>query len=60
MLTITLSEATNLIARTKAEAENGNLLGVIMPSGKRLRDCTGEYLSQLGQEMQKLGFQLGH
>jgi hypothetical protein len=58
ILTITLSEATNLLARTKAEAENGKLLGVIMPNGKRLRDCTGEYLTQLGRAMQELGYRL--
>jgi hypothetical protein len=45
-LTITLSEAKELIARTEAEAKRANLLGVIMPNGKPLKDCTGEYLGQ--------------
>jgi len=58
-LTITLSEARELVARTKAEAKRANLLGVIMPNGKPLKDCTGEYLGQLGQAMQELGFRLG-
>jgi hypothetical protein len=58
-LTLTLSEAKELIARTEAEAKRANLLGVIMPNGKPLKDCTGEYLGQLGQAMQELGFRLG-
>jgi hypothetical protein len=58
-LTLTLSEAKELIARTEAEAKRANLLGVIMPNGKLLKDCTGEYLGQLGQAMQELGFRLG-
>jgi hypothetical protein len=58
-VTITLSEAKELIARTEAGAKQENLLGVIMPNGKRLKDCTGEYLGQLGRAMQDLGFRLG-
>ena len=58
-LTLTLSEAKELIARTEAEAKRANLLGVIMPNGKPLKDCTGEYLGQLGQAMQELEFRLG-
>jgi hypothetical protein len=57
-LTITLSEAKELIARTEAEAKRANLLGVIMPNGKPLKDCTGEYLAQLGRAMQELGYRL--
>ena len=58
MLTITLSEAKELMARTEAGAKKGNLLGVIMPNGKPMGDCTGEYIDQLGQAMQELGFRL--
>jgi hypothetical protein len=58
MLPITLSEAKDLIARTEAGAKEGNLFGVIMPNGKPLKDCTGEYLHQLGQAMQELGFRM--
>jgi hypothetical protein len=58
-VTITLSEAKELIARTEAGAKQENLLGVIMPNGKPLKDCTREYLGQLGQAMQELGFRLG-
>jgi hypothetical protein len=58
-LTITLSEAKELIARTEAEARRANLLGVIMPNGKPLKDCTGEYLGELGAAMQELGLRLG-
>jgi hypothetical protein len=43
-MTITMSEAKALIARTEAAAKQANLLGVIMPNGKPLKDCTGEYL----------------
>jgi hypothetical protein len=58
-VTITMSEAKALIARTEAAAKQENLLGVMMPNGKPLKDCTGEYLGQLGQAMQELGFRLG-
>jgi hypothetical protein len=58
-VTITMSEAKAQIARTEAAAKHENLLGVIMPNGKPLKDCTGEYLGQLGQAMQELGFRLG-
>jgi hypothetical protein len=58
-LTITMSEAKALIARTEAAAKQDNLLGVIMPNGKPLKDCTGEYLGQVGQAMRDLGFRLG-
>jgi hypothetical protein len=40
-MTITMSEAKALIARTEAAAKQENLLGVIMPNGKPLKDCTG-------------------
>ena len=46
-LVITLSEAKELIARTKVAAEDGNLLGMIMPNGLPLGECTGEYLRAL-------------
>ena len=58
-VTITESEARALIARTEAAAKQENLLGVIMPNGKPLKDCTGEYLGQIGQAMQELGFRFG-
>jgi hypothetical protein len=52
--TLTLSEATDLIARTKVAAKEGNLLGVIQPNGKPLGECTREDLDQFGQAMQEL------
>ena len=58
-VTITVSEAKALIARTEAAAKQANLLGVIMPNGKPLKDCMGQYLGQLGHAMQELGFRLG-
>ena len=50
-------QGANRPDRTAAKQEN--LLGVIMPNGKPLKDCTGEYLGQIGQAMQELGFRFG-
>ena len=52
---ITASEAKLLMARMDAGAKEGRLLGVIMPNGKPLGDCTGEYVRQLGAAMEELG-----
>jgi hypothetical protein len=57
-MNVTRSEASKLLARIEAGAQEGNLLGVIMPNGKPLRECTGEYVGQVGQAMQELGFRL--
>jgi hypothetical protein len=45
--------------RPNRSRSKASKLGVIMPNGKPLKDCTGEYFGQLGQAMQELGFRLG-
>jgi hypothetical protein len=54
-LQITELEATQLIARIKAAKEKGRFLDIIMPNGKPLRDCTKEYVGQIGKAMTELG-----
>ena len=46
---ITHSEASDLIARLKAARQDGRMMDVIMPNGKRLGDCTKEDLDELGE-----------
>jgi hypothetical protein len=55
-LQITKQEAVLLIARKKAALAEGRLLDIIMPNGKRLRDCTGAYIEQIAQAMNELGY----
>ena len=55
-LQITSAEAALLMARIKAAKEEGRLLDVIMPNAKRLRDCTGAYVGQIGKAMVELGY----
>ena len=52
---ITRSEASELIARLNAAAEEGRLLDVVMPNGKPLGECTGEEISQFARAMDNLG-----
>jgi hypothetical protein len=54
-ITLSESEAIELTSRFKAGYREGNLLGVIMPNGKRFGECTGEYVGQIAQAMQELG-----
>lgn len=55
-LQIAEAEAVLLIARIKACEEEGRLLDVIMPNGKRLRDCNFAYVGQVGKAMTALGY----
>jgi hypothetical protein len=57
-MTLTRSEATELVARIEAGAKAKNLLGVIMPNGKPSRECTGEYVGRLGRSLEELGHML--
>jgi hypothetical protein len=57
--TISLLEAVELIGRLKAAAEgNGRFPEVVMPNGRRLADCTFDYIGQLGEAMQVMGLQM--
>lgn len=54
-----LEEACELIGRLKAAAEgNGRFPDVVMPNGKRLADCTIDYIGQLGETMELMGLRL--
>jgi hypothetical protein len=57
-----LTKALDYIERTK----NGSLLDLVMPNGKRLRDCTGlecretgEWLSRMGERLDSLKSKAG-
>jgi hypothetical protein len=52
---ITRSEASELIARLNAAADEGRMLDVMMPNGKPLGECTGEEISQFARAMDDLG-----
>jgi hypothetical protein len=39
--------------------EDINLLDLVMPNGKKLRDCTGEEVAELGAFFNKLGHAVG-
>lgn len=52
---ITRSEASELIARLDAAAEEGRMLDVVMPNGKPLGECTGEEISEFARAVDGLG-----
>jgi hypothetical protein len=49
-----LTKALDYIERTK----NGNLLDLVMPNGKRLRDCTGLECRETGEWLNRMGERL--
>jgi hypothetical protein len=57
-MNITHSDAIDLLERIEAGAKDKNLLGVIMPNGKPLGECTGAYVAQLGRQLEELGSRL--
>jgi hypothetical protein len=59
VMKLTIAQATDLIARTKTAAQDGNLLGVIQPNGKRLADCTSEEIAEIGEALSAVGVTLG-
>ena len=52
---ITAKHAAELTERMKAAARDGSLLDLTMPNGKKLRDCTGGYVRQMGEAMDEIG-----
>jgi hypothetical protein len=53
---LTTEEAINLANRMKAAAAGeGRFLDIVMPNGKRLAECTGEYVTEVGRVLQKAG-----
>ena len=53
-----ISRALQLIADTKAALQNGNLLDVVQPNGKRFGDCTGEECRETGEWMMRIAARL--
>jgi hypothetical protein len=55
-ISLTLNEATKLIERIEKTRERGGLFNVLMPNGKRLRDCTRTDLEELIDALERLSF----
>jgi hypothetical protein len=57
-LKITEFDAVHLTRLTDSEAakgKNSRLLDVVMPNGKKLRDCTGAELAQIAEALTEIG-----
>jgi hypothetical protein len=53
---LTVEEAGNLIAQLRAVlAGQGQFLDIVMPNGKKMSDCTGQYVGQVGEALHRLG-----
>jgi hypothetical protein len=52
---LTLEQASNLIAQMRAaEAGRGRFMDIVMPNGKKLADCRGEYVGDVGRALEAL------
>lgn len=51
-------KAIRLIEATNEAEKNSKLLDLVMPNGKRLGDCTGLELREIGEWMKKMGHRL--
>jgi hypothetical protein len=45
---------------SRAEARQIRYLDVLMPNGKKLADCTGDYVAEVGEAMQNTALKLGY
>jgi hypothetical protein len=53
---LTLEQARNLITQMKEAAEvgRGRFMDIVMPNGKKLADCNGEYVGNVGRALEAL------
>ena len=52
---LTLEQARNLITQMRAaEAGHGRFMEIVMPNGKKLADCKGEYVGDVGRALEAL------
>jgi hypothetical protein len=50
---LTTEEAINLASRMEAAAAGAeSFLDIVMPNGKRLAECSGEYVTEVGRVLQ--------
>jgi hypothetical protein len=54
---LSLEQGAVLVARMKAAAEGkGRFSEVVMPNGHELKDCTLDYVAEIAEAMQVMGF----
>jgi len=52
---LTAEQAGDLIAQLRAVlAGHGQFLDIVMPNGKKMSDCTSQYVTQVGQALHRL------
>jgi hypothetical protein len=50
--TLALDQAAALVGRMKAAAEGkGRFVDIVMPNGQKLKDCTFDYVAEIGEAM---------
>jgi hypothetical protein len=57
-LRISAFEALDLVARTDIAVKEGNMLSLMMPNGKPLRDCTRKDLTEIARAIEDAGSEL--
>jgi hypothetical protein len=52
---LTVEQAGDLIAQLRAVlAGKGKFLDIVMPNGKKVTECTGQYVSQVSEALHRL------
>jgi len=57
-VSLTAAEAMDLSKRTELAREAGSMLDVVMPNGKKLRECTFAYVAEVGKALEGWGIAL--
>ena len=57
-LRISAAEALALLDRTSVAAKEGNMLSLMMPNGKLLKDCTRKDLTEIAAAIEDAGSEL--
>jgi hypothetical protein len=57
--TLALDQAAALVGRMKAAAEGkGRFVDIVMPNGQKLKDCTFDYVAEIGEAMRAMGWSM--
>jgi hypothetical protein len=52
---LTVEQAGDLVGQLKAAlAGQGQFLDIVMPNGKKMCDCTGQYVGQIAEALHRL------
>ena len=55
---LTMEQASDLIAQLKAAIEGRQpILDIVMPNGKKMIDCTGQYVGEVSKALHRIGSQ---